>query len=349
MLFKSNPLKKQFNTAIKEQNLKAALSTIIEGYESNISQDIKMFELIDTSDIFEVLNELAQEGKNIPDKYLALTSIYWNAKYFWDIGHGTSYTKENSPYPYLSKLYQEKINNPQYARVLFTEWKRLFSEMITEKTPYRSDTNTSAFYTWPHDYEENVIERTAFSLSNVMFKEAKKEEILEIMSSCQYYPKKPYGATEIDKMYNKQNSRYYDVQYLSSWLSENALPLTLNKKEISLNMEVPLVSQGLIKEIKLYYTEIEKDKSLLEPQDNMLFEKLFEQRLPELLKEYQSVDKNYHHLKNKDNLSADELLYNSLLEMRSIFEDFTKKINDKKIEDLSFNVKLTREFIKHNF
>lgn len=349
MLF-YNEQRKQFNQAIKNQDMKAALIVISEGYQTSVSQDIKMFELIDNNKIFEVMDQLAQEARKIPDKYLALASIYWNAEYFWDIGHGTDHIITEVPkYSYLSKIYQEKVMEPGYERTLFVEWKRLFQDMILETTQYRDRKNISKFYYSPHDYEEHVIERTAFSLCNVLFKQATKAEILDTILQCQHYPKKPKAVEEIDKLYNIQNSRYYDVQYLSGWLSENAFPLTLIKKENIATIDIPLVSQGVINEIKIFYIEIDKDKKLLEPQDNFLFEKLYNQRLPELLNEYQGIDKDYAYMTNRNNKNASELLYNSLLEIRAIFETFNEKVNIKKVENLSFGLKMTKEFIKHAF
>lgn len=344
---------KKFNKAIKNQDMKAALTFIIEGYKTSLSQDIKMFELIDNNNIFEIMDQLTQQNLIIPDKYLALASIYWNSEYSYDIGHGTeNKISEIKKYFYLSNLYKEKVTQQSYGRTLFVEWRRLFKDMTLETTQYRDKDNNSKFYYEPHSYEEYVIEKTAYSLCNVMFKQATTEEILNTILQCQYYPKKPKAVEEIDKLYNIQNSRHYAVQYLSSWLSENALPLTLDKKVNIVNIitnEIPLISQGVINEIKIFYIEINNDKKLLELQDRFLFEKLYNQRLPELLNDYQIIDKNYTDMKNKNSKSANELLYSSLLEINAIFENFNKKINIKKIENLSFNLKITKEFIKKVF
>lgn len=349
MLF-INEEKNKFNKAIKSKNIKSAFTVITDGYQTNKEQDMKLFELIENSEIFEVMEDLVKEGKTIPDKNLALASIYWNSKYFLEIGHGTT-NNQKSKYFYLDILYEEKINDPQYARLLFVEWSLLFKDMVEEKTKYRDNKNTSNFYYSPHDYEEQIIEQTAYSLGKVMFKEATKEEIIEIILSCQNYPKKPKAKTEVERLYNIQNSRYYDVQYFSSWLSENALSLTLEKtkKDLILDKSIPLVSQGIINEIKIFHNEIEINKNLLEPQDQMLYEKLFEVRLIELLNDYQEINKEFLEIKNKNEQSPDNLLYTSLLEIRDMFENLNEKVNIKKIEELSFNVKLTREFIKHTF
>lgn len=340
---------KQFNKAIKNRDLKEALIAVSQDMQTSKSQELKVFELTDRNDIFKVMNDMLQEGLIISDKYLALASIYFNAKYFWDIGVGTNRGQQNN-YPYLSNHFAQKIEETDYCRTLFVEWKKLFEDMVNQKTVYKNDYNKSEFYYWPHDYEEHVIERSAHSFLNVMFKEAKKEEILKLMIDCKKYPKVPYGATEIDKAYNQQNSRYYDVQYLSTWLSQYALPLIKKDENKKLSQSVPLVSQGLIQEIKLIYKELVDNKSLLEPQDWLIIEKLYEQRLPELLEQYDSFDhKNFHDLKNNKNQNAFELLFKSLSEVHSMFESFNETINIKKVENLSFNVKLTKEYIKHNF
>lgn len=340
---------KQFNQSIKNKDLKSALIAS-SNMETNKGQDLRLFELIESNDIFQVLNDLTQEGIEVKDKYLALSSIYLNAKYFWDIGVGTTREAQRKDYPYLTILYEKKIEEKSYQRTLFVEWTKLFTDMVNDQTQYRDDINTSSFYSWPHDYEENVIERTAFTFLNIMFKEAKKEELLKIISDCQKYPKIPHAKTEIDKQYNQQNSRYYDVQHLSSWLSENALPL-INREGIKkFSPTIPLVSQGIIQEIHLMYNELINDKSLLEPQDLLITEKLYEQRLPELLNQYENFDhKNYSDLTNSKNQNASELLLKSLTEVYQVFENLNEKINLKKIENLSFNVKLTKEYIKHNF
>lgn len=350
MLF-INEEKNKFNKAIKNKDIKSAFTVIIEGYKTNKEQDIKLFELIENNEIFEIMESLTKEGKIIPDKYLALASIYWNSKYFWDIGYGTERGEKSNDYPNISSVYAEKVKNSEYARVLFVEWSLLFKDMVEEKTKYRDSKNTSSFYFPPHEYEEQVIEKTAYSLGNIMFKEATKEEIIEIILSCQKYPKKPKAGEDIERLYNIQNSRYYDVQYFSSWLSENALSLTLEKtkKDLILDKSIPLVSQGIINEIKIFHNEIEINKKLLEPQDQMLYEKLFEVRLIELLNDYQEINKEFLEIKNKNEQSPDNLLYTSLLEIRDMFENLNEKVNIKKIEELSFNVKLTREFIKHTF
>lgn len=348
MLF-YNEQKQKFNKAIKDQNMKLALSTIIDGYKTSMKQDMKMFELVDTNDIFSVMDNLIKEGKEIPNKYLALTSIYWNSNYVWDIGHGTAHNSNQSKYIYLGTVYEKKVKEPEYCQVLLKEWKRLFKDMIKQSTVYRSEKNISKFYYTPHDYEELVIERSAYSLCKIMFSQAKKDEIIEIILNCKKYPKIPYANKEIDRRYNRQNSRYYDVQYFSAWLSENALPLTrINNNQEQTYIEIPIVSQGLLNEIKLFYEEINSNKKLLEPENKLLFEKLYTQRLPELLNHYQNIDKKYN-MTNRNNQNADELLYNSLLEVRTIFERFNNELDIKKIEKFSLNIKITKEFIKHTF
>lgn len=339
----------QLNKAIKSRNLKEALIIIGSGMQTSKTQELKLFELTEDCDIFQTMNEILQEGHKISDKYLALASIYFNAKYFWDVGVGTDRGEQNK-YPLLVNCYAQKIEDSNYCRTLFLEWKSLFEDMINQKTIYKDDTNQSNFYYWPHDYEEYVIEKSAFILVNTMFKEAKKEEILQIIADCKKYPKIPKAKKEIDKLYNQQNSRYYDVRYFSTWLSKNALTIVKKEDKEEKYKNIPLVSQGLIQEIKLIHKELIENEKLLEPQDILIIKKLYSQRIPELLAQYENFDhKNFGELKNNKNQNASELLFKSLSEVHSMFDAFNDKISIKKVENLSFHVRLTKEFIKHSF
>lgn len=340
---------KKFNNAIKNQDLKSALLCVSDNFETNYNQELKLFEISNPNTIFQTMNEIVQEGNKISDKFLSLTSIYYNANYYWDIGVGTGRGTVLDKYPYLARCYEERMETPEYCRTLFVEWQKLFDKMINDTVAYRSKHNSADFYRWPHDYEEYVIERPVHTLLNVLFSQVTKEEIFQIIVDCKKYPKVPYGETSLDKRYNEQNSRYYDVQCLASWISENALTLLKNKTEEKISKKIPLVSEGLIQEIKLIYRDLIKDKNLLEPQDLLIVEKLYEQRLPELLEQYENFDhKNYAKLTHKHK-NADDLLLSSLNEMHSMFESFNEKLNVKKVENLSFNLRLTKEFIKHNF
>lgn len=343
--------KKQFNKAIKNKDLKEALIAVSQDMKTSRSQELKLFELTVNNNIFKIMDDMFKEGLVISDKYLALTSIYFNVTYFWDIGLGTNRGKQDK-YPYLTNYLEKRIEEPEYCRTLFVEWKNLFEDMINQKTVYKVGYIKSEFYYYPHDYEAYVIERSASTFLNIMFKESTKEEILKIMLDCRKYPKVFFSSNEIDKLHNEQNSRYRDVQYFSHWLSQKALPLIkkMKNKELMINSNIPLVSQCLIQEIKLIYKDLMADKSLLEQKDWLIVEKLYHQRLPELLEQYEAFDhKNYHDLKNHNNKNISELLFQSLSEVHSMFESFNEKINIKKIENLSFSVKLTKEYIKHNF
>lgn len=340
---------KLFENSIKDKDLKSALICVSSQFETNYEQELKLFEISNSKTIFEVMNELAQEGISINDKYLALACIYYNPTYYWDIGVGTHREIVLDKYPYLARQYEEKIENPEYCRTLFLEWKKLFDKMIQDKVPYKDERHSAEFYKWAHDYEEYVIESTAHNLLNVLFSQTKKEELINIIIQCPNYPKEPHAAKDIDRRYNKQNSRYYDVQYLATWLSSNAMPLVKKNPQTKMSRNLPLISQGLIQEINLIYKDLIKDKILLEPEDLLIVEKLYEQRLPELLNEYENFDhKNYAELTHK-NKNANDLLFSSLTQMHEMLESFNEKLTIKKVENLSFNLRLTKEFIKHNF
>lgn len=338
-----------FNKAIKNKDLIAAFSAIAQGYESSPKQDLKMFALQTESNIFSCMDTVIKKGEIIPDKYLALATICFNRTYSAEISYGTYNKKPSNRFPDLQELYNKKVTQPEYRRRLFLEWQKLFKDMIFEKTTYKSNDNHSTFNRSAHFYEEHVIESSAFHLKDILFKEASKEEILEIISQCQFYPKKPYGKNAFERQYNIQYSRYQDVQRFSRWLSENILLENMIKNNKTLNIEIPTDSKGVIEEIKLFYLDINKDKNLLEPQDELLFEKLYNQRLFELLDKYQDLDQKYDNLTNKNNLNANEILQKSLIDIRDIFEDFYNKVNLKKVENLSFQLRLTREFIKNSF
>lgn len=66
---------------------------------------MRCFELVDNQDLFEVFDSILRENLEIPDKYLALNSIYFNAKYFWDIKHKSG---DEEKYALLKKTYIEK-------------------------------------------------------------------------------------------------------------------------------------------------------------------------------------------------------------------------------------------------
>lgn len=351
MIFSDEKTKEQvklLKKSIKSKDLKNVLIAASQ-IDTNYAQELTVFELFNEKTIFEVLNDLAQNNTMISNKVLALATLYFNPSYSWEIGVGTNQDTVLDKYPYLARLYEDKIENPEYNRTLFLEWKKLFFRMIKDEAVYKDEKHHAKVYHWAHDYEEFIIEYPALRMSKVLFSEAKKEELFEIILNCKNYPKVPHAKTDIDRRYNQQNSRYYDVQNFSTWLSETVLPLLNSKKEEKLSRKIPLVSQGLIQEIKLIYKDLIVDKNLLEPQDTLIVEKLYQQRLPELLSEYENFDhKNYADLTHK-NKNADELLFSSLSEMHAMFEQFNEKMNVKKIENLSFHLRLTKEFIKHNF
>lgn len=338
---------KDFDNALKNKDLNGALLSVINGFEPNKKQTLKLFELTEFNNIFEIMDSLIKGGNKIPDKYLILSSIYLSSTYWWDVGVGTERKEYEIKYPYLTNLYEKKLNDSKYNRLLFEEWKNLFNEMIEDKTIYKDQKHKSTFYYWAHDYEEFVIEKTAFMFEKKMFKEVTNEELLKIIINCKNYPKIPHKGDKDEFLYNRQNSRYYDVQCFAKWLSSKIAPNVNNNKEFS--VAIPLVSQGVINEINLYYKEIVSNK-LLDAKDDLLFKKLYEQRLPELLNQYEIVkDKNITKFKDGKSKNADDFLYESLLEIRSIFNEFSDKINLKKIENLSLNVRVTKEFIKHSF
>lgn len=339
---------KRLKQAIKSKDLKGSL-TNASLLELNYKQELTLFELFDENNIFEVLNELSQDNTYISDKILALSTLYYSPSYFWSIGVGSNNNTVLDKYPYIARLYEEKIESSDYLRTLFLEWKKLFFKMIKQEAIYKDEQHTAQVYNWAHEYEEFNIEYPAFNMTKILFNQAKKEELFEIILNCKNYPKIPHATKEIDKRYNEQNSRYYDLQCFSTWLSESVLPLLNNSKEEKASKKIPLVSQGLMQEINLIYNDLIIDKNLLEPQDSLILEKLYQQRLPELLTEYEKFDhNNYANLTHK-NKNADELLFTSLSQIYTMFEQFNEKVNVKKLENLSFHMRLTKEFIKHNF
>ena len=250
----------------------------------------------------------------------------------------------------MKKTYIEKEKNVDYQRVVFNEWKRLFNEMIDDKTIYKSEKNKSSFYHWPHTYEEYIIENGANNLK-FMFNSASKKEILELIINCPNYPKIPQKNNKKEYDYNAQNSRYYDVQYLGRWLNNEILPKLIknNDNQDFKFSEIPLISEGVIKEIKLFYSDIKKDLELLEPEHQVLATKLCEVRLKELIDEYKSIhDKKVTKVKNGKTYNADDLLYDSLIEIRNIMNDYSQKIIEKQLENLSIGIRATSGFIKNS-
>lgn len=336
----------ELSRAIKSKNLQEAFLILFDIEASN-SQILKCFELVEDNDLFDVFNNFLRENKEIPDKYLALSSIYFNSQYFWDIKHKSA---DNENYPLLKRKFLEKEKDIVYQRVVFDEWKRLFIEMIEDKTIYKSAKNKSKFYRWPHEYEEYVIENSANNLK-FMFNAANKKEILNLIMSCPKYPKIPQESNKEENLYNAQNSRYYDVQYFGKWLNNEILPKLIknNDNQDFKFSEIPLISEGVIKEIKLFYSDIKKNLELLEPEHQLLSKKLCEVRLKELIDEYKSInDKKITKIKNGKEYNADDLLYDSLIEIRNIMNDYNEKIIEKQLENLSIGIRATSGFIKNS-
>lgn len=344
MMFNKNNI--ELNREIKSQNAKKAFLLLFK-IDANNEQIMRCFELVDNQDLFEVFDSILRENLEIPDKYLALNSIYFNAKYFWDIKHKSG---DEEKYALLKKTYIEKEKNVDYQRVVFNEWKRLFNEMIDDKTIYKSEKNKSSFYHWPHTYEEYIIENGANNLK-FMFNSASKKEILELIINCPNYPKIPQKNNKKEYDYNAQNSRYYDVQYLGRWLNNEVLSKLIKDNQVeNLDvMDMPLISKGVIKEIKLFYVEIKQHIDLLEPEHQVLFKKLYEVRLKELVDEYHSIyNKKTTKIKNGKEYNADELLYDSLIEIRNIMDNYSNKIIEKQLENLSIGIRATSGFIKNS-
>lgn len=339
---------KLLKKSIKNKDLKNVLIAA-SALDISYAQELSIFELFSEHTIFDTLNELAKNNKVISDKILALSTIYYNPSYYWEIGVGTNKDTVLEKYPYIARLYEEKIEDAQYCRRLFLEWKNLFFKMIKDEVVYKDEKNNAQVYRWAHTFEEFVIEYPAHNMPKVLFSQANKEELFDIILNCKNYPKVPHSKRDIDKRYNEQNSRFYDVQYFATWLSENVLPLLNNKKAEKVSKKISLVSQGLIEEINLIYTDLIKEKDLLKPEDLLIIEKLYQQRLPEVIHEYENFDHKNHATLTHKNKNAEEFLNLFLSEMHTMFEIFNEQLNEKKIENLSFHVRLTKEFIKHNF
>ena len=133
------------------------------------------------------------------------------------------------------------------------------------------------------------------------------------------------------------------------------MPMTTNRapklKPKIQSEDLPKISKKTVGEIKVLHDYLSQNKDHLEPQDAMLFEKIYLQRMPEVIDNYKSID-----AKRAIDISTtttkgtpDELLQQALASIKDIMIEFKGKAERQKIKDLDFSNKLTKNFIKKTF
>lgn len=313
-------------------------------------------ELRRTSFNFDLFEKILTKGIVIPLKYLALASLYCCPSFMLYVKGNNEQTSLR--YTRVKRLYSEKIKTDEFKSILFSEWKKIIDSIVDNSMQYQTIKHTTSFYQMPHTLFEDVVRYPVTEFNQILFEQANEKDYLDVLIKLTNYPRVFSKIDNIDTNYFKQESAYYEAIHLSKIIEENSQFYHMKRNQSqrktkeqkieekigNVTPELPLYCQGILNEIKLLFTEIKKDKQLLNSDEIFNAENLYIVRLPEVLSKYNNINQSYLIDNNStQNKTTDELLYDSLLQIQNIYENLLSSINEVKIKNLSIQQKYIQE------
>lgn len=121
---------------------------------------------------------------------------------------------------------------------------------------------------------------------------------------------------------------------------EKKINNSIHTSNISVKQELPIEAQNIITSINEKYANV--CNSNIREEDNFELKKLYEVRLPEILKKFLVIDKEYRiELKNIQGKNAQELMLESLKNIEDILEAKLIEVNENRLSDLSVTQRYT--------
>lgn len=121
---------------------------------------------------------------------------------------------------------------------------------------------------------------------------------------------------------------------------EKKINHSIHSSNISVKQELPTQAQNIIKNINEKYDNFNKSNINQETRDEL--KKLYEIRIPEILKKFLVIDKEYRiELKNVQGKNAQELMLESLKNIEDILDKKLIEINESRLSDLSVTQRYT--------
>lgn len=284
----------------------------------------------------------------IPDRYLI--------KAIFHASHNFNYSIYNyialeqcltvCKFPLTKSLYQERFQDDNFKRQIFDYWSESLNNVINHKINYCANENTKNFYILPHEFYEKVIENPVMMLKEILFEKATREEYLNSLIALRKYPKDFQGISNKLVAYVKQESPWLKARNLPYTIEKNnffnnsikslqqnsIIDISLGKKDDTL----PKESKIILNNIQTIFTQLNKDYNLLTPEDQFIIKNIYENRLPELIKNFEDIKKEYRDNMNSiTDKNANELLIESLKSIEDMTLIVLDNLNEKKILNLS--------------
>lgn len=144
-----------------------------------------------------------------------------------------------------------------------------------------------------------------------------------------------------NNLVNKKNEVLKKIKSLNGdQILEQKINTSIHSANISVKQELPQEAQQVIKNINEKYDNI--INCSMSPEDTEELKKLYEMRVPEILKKFLVIDKQYRiELKNIQGKNAQELMLESLKNIEHIFEAKLIEVNENRLSDLSVTQRYT--------
>lgn len=366
-------LSSQVDGFLKEDMLEFVFELTSKGYKLNKNQE-SIFHQKMTDISFNAPNKffdsLLKNGYTIEDQYLANSFFSYNGVYNWSYLYESEAKEDDnrSSIACLLNKLEEKIKEPEFARLVFDTWSKMIQNIAYNKISFTDNFDGS-------NYFSRYIHRPATSYindnGNYMFSQCSLDEYLEALSLIQKIPtvqtekerKEHFFAHRntvqplVSKL--KEDMKINIQQQINDWkqkttelfsnevLIKNTIENTIQiAKHIDLK-DIPEEAQSIIKSIKNISSSIEMDKLDRDQQSDI--RKLSEKKIPEILQKYLSIHPDYRTtLKNTAGKNAQELMISSLKDIEEVMLSAITFQEENKLKDLSVQKRLTTE-IKHRF
>lgn len=323
----------EINNSLKNNHLMDIFIEINAGYKLNKTQDKEfiyklLVSLNKNAELFEFM--ISNECK-IPDKYMIIALLHVNCgivlehKINENLLVGTYFEKSPQTWNY----YHDRLEDPIFQRDLFESWFNLLKSGAKSKiiNLFRDNQSIEKFVTTKIVYPVRCFGEKLFAQATI-------DEYTKCLQLLKKYPKNLEMNNEINTLdlLTILEKRGYKRQGTTNI-------------DLLIRDDIPLIFQNIIKEIKNTYTDINKDINFLSIEDQVIAEKLYTIRIPEILKQYTAI-----HVHSREQMlhetreeNAGEILFITLNDIKEIFVKFTDEINQSKIKNLSIQQKYIRE------